>query len=92
MDDVLGSWTAAVLAELGVAIEVDPDLVLDLAGAAARGVARPAAPLTAFLVGYAAGRAGGGPEAVADVVGRVTDLAARWAEEEAGERSGSGKA
>ena len=34
-------------------------LVLDLAREAAHGVARPAAPLTTFLAGYALGREGG---------------------------------
>ena len=34
-------------------------LVLDLAREAARGVARPAAPLTTFLAGYALGAEGG---------------------------------
>jgi hypothetical protein len=37
---------------------VDRDLVLDLARDAAHGVARPAAPVTTFLVGLAAGRRG----------------------------------
>ena len=92
MDDVLETWTAAVRAELGIDLEVDTDLLLSLAGAAARGVARPAAPLTAFLVGYAAGRAGGGPDQVAAAAGRATELAARWAEEETGGRPGSGDA
>ena len=45
--------------------EIDAQAVLDLARDAAHGVARPAAPVTTFLVGLAAGRAGGGPEAVA---------------------------
>lgn len=34
------------------------DLILDVARDAAHAIARPAAPLTTFLVGYAAGRAG----------------------------------
>ncbi|MFE1507630.1 DUF6457 domain-containing protein [Streptomyces sp. NPDC058726] len=81
MDDVLAAWTAAVRTELGVGVEVDRDLLLALAGDAAHGVARPAAPLTTFLVGYAAGLAGGGPEAVADAARRAGELAARWAGE-----------
>jgi hypothetical protein len=86
MDETLEKWTAAVVAEFGVGLEVDRDLILDLAGAAAHGVARPAAPLTAFLVGYAAGQAGGGRDAVAAAAGRATELAARWAEEETAEK------
>jgi pyrrolidone-carboxylate peptidase len=53
--------------------------VLDLAGDAARSVVRPAAPVTTFLVGYAAGRNGGGPEAVAEAVAAARALAADWA-------------
>ncbi len=40
-------------------VEVDISAVLDLARDAAHGVARPAAPLTTFLVGLAAGLQGG---------------------------------
>lgn len=51
------------LAELASALglpadEIDITALLDLARDAAHGVARPSAPLTTFLVGLAAGRAG----------------------------------
>lgn len=82
---VLDEWLAAVKEELGLDTEVDTRLLLDLARDAAHGVARPAAPLTTFLVGYAAGRAGGGPEAVAEAARKVTALTERWAEETAEE-------
>lgn len=79
---VLDEWITAVKDELGVDLEVDAPLLLDLARDAAHGVARPAAPLTTFLVGYAAGRAGSeGPQAVAEAVRKATDLAARWVAE-----------
>lgn len=91
MDDVLKEWTAAVQADLGIDLEVDRTLLLALAGDAAHGVARPAAPLTTFLVGYAAGRAGGGPDAVAAAAWRAGELAARWAGE-AGHGPSSGAA
>ncbi|MDH6522149.1 hypothetical protein M2159_008528 [Streptomyces sp. SAI-090] len=81
MEDVLKEWTAAVKADLGIDLEVDRALLLALAGDAAHGVARPAAPVTTFLVGYAAGRAGDGPQAVADAARRAGELAARWAGE-----------
>lgn len=79
MPDVLGSWTQ----ELCTALELDPnrfdrvlrDLVLDLARDAAHGVARPAAPLTTFLVGYAAGLRGGSPDDVRDLAGVAQRLA-----------------
>lgn len=79
MDEVLAEWTAAVKADLGIDLEVDRALLLRLAGDAAHGVARPAAPLSTFLVGYAAGRAGGGPDAVAAAARRAEELAAWWA-------------
>ncbi|WP_328938131.1 molybdenum cofactor guanylyltransferase [Streptomyces tauricus] len=78
---VLDEWITAAKDELGIDLEVDTGLLLDLARDAAHGVARPAAPLTTFLVGYAAGRAGGGPEAVAEAARKATALALRWAAE-----------
>ncbi|WP_234483304.1 DUF6457 domain-containing protein, partial [Streptomyces sp. MBT49] len=62
---VLDEWISAVKDELGIDLDVDTGVLLDLARDAAHGVARPAAPLTTFLVGYAAAQAGGGPDAVA---------------------------
>jgi hypothetical protein len=80
MPDVLTSWVA----DLAAALDLDPadldrDLLLDVARDAAHGVARPAAPLTTFLVGYAAGLRGGGPAAVA----AAADIAQRLAAERA---------
>ncbi|HST66981.1 MAG TPA: DUF6457 domain-containing protein [Mycobacteriales bacterium] len=76
----LEDWTAAVVAELGIADLVDErtrDLVLDMTKDVAHGVARPAAPLTAYLMGLAVGRAGsaaGAPELAA----RISTLAVGW--------------
>ncbi|QNP71456.1 NTP transferase domain-containing protein [Streptomyces roseirectus] len=81
-DHVLDEWISAVKDELGIDLDVDTTLLLDLARDAAHGVARPAAPLTTFLVGYAAARADGTPEAVAEATRKATALALRWAEEE----------
>jgi Domain of unknown function (DUF6457) len=72
---------AAWLAELAAALDVDASVVdvsqvLDLARDAAHTVARPAAPLTTFLVGYAAGSRGGGPTHVATAIEVATRLAA----------------
>ncbi|MFD3484601.1 DUF6457 domain-containing protein [Streptomyces sp. NPDC058665] len=95
---VLDEWITAVKDELGLELDVDIKVLLDLARDAAHGVARPAAPLTTFLVGYAAGRAaagGGGPEAVAEASRKATALALRWAEETDapdGKAEGGGKA
>ncbi|MEU8873866.1 NTP transferase domain-containing protein [Streptomyces javensis] len=80
--NVLDEWIAAVKAELGIDLDVDTAALLDLARDAAHGVARPAAPLTTFLVGYAAAQKGGGPEALAAATEKAAALAARWAEEQ----------
>ena len=69
-------WTAAVCADLGLdPSAADLRAVLDLTRDVAHGVARPAAPLTAYLVGMAVGR--GLP--LPDAAGRVSALAAGWA-------------
>jgi Rieske Fe-S protein len=69
----LEDWTAAVCADLGVD-RPDTAMILDLAREVAHGVARPAAPLTTYLVGVAAG-AGMDPAAAAAL---VTAMAQRW--------------
>ena len=76
----LDDWTAAVVAELGIADLIDGrtrDLVLDMTKDVAHGVARPAAPLTAYLMGLAAGRAGSADEAPA-LAARISELALAW--------------
>ncbi|MFF3316801.1 DUF6457 domain-containing protein [Streptomyces sp. NPDC003035] len=90
--NVLDEWITAVKDELGIEIDVDTGVLLDLARDAAHGVARPAAPLTTFLVGYAAGRAAGGdggPEEVAEAARKAAALANRWAAE--AEQGGAGQ-
>jgi hypothetical protein len=77
---VLDQWTRALLAELDLDLDVDVKLLLDVARDAAHSVARPAAPLTTFVVGYAAAARGGGPEAVREAAARASALAAAWAE------------
>lgn len=54
----LTEWSARLAAELGLSeFAVDIDALLGLASIAAHEVRRPAAPVTTFVVGYAAGRA-----------------------------------
>ncbi|AXE87253.1 NTP transferase domain-containing protein [Streptomyces sp. Go-475] len=89
---VLDEWISAVKDELGIDLDVDTRALLDLARDAAHGVARPAAPLTTFLVGYAAARAGSGPEAVAEASRKAAALAARWAEENTSKTQPAGSA
>ena len=71
----LDNWTAAACAELGIDMSaVDVRQILDLARDAAHQVERPAAPVTAFLLGLAAG--GGMPADQA--AARLRALAAAW--------------
>lgn len=78
MERTLEDWIAEVKADLGIDLDVDVRGLLDMARVVAHGVARPAAPLTAFLIGYAAARQGGGSAAVAEASRRTTALAERW--------------
>jgi hypothetical protein len=71
----LDAWITQVCGALGVDPSVvDRTLVLDLARDAAHGVARPAAPITTFLVGLAAGRNGADPAAIRKAAQIVTQL------------------
>jgi hypothetical protein len=76
----LEDWLATVSDELDVD-PVDEALVLDLARDVAHGVARPAAPLTAYLLGVAVGR-GADPRQAAAV---VAALAHSWSRDGSGE-------
>ncbi|KAA6224096.1 molybdenum cofactor guanylyltransferase [Streptomyces albofaciens JCM 4342] len=77
---VLDEWITAAKAELGIELDVDTAALLDLARDAAHGVARPAAPLTTFLVGYAAAQQG---RDVSVLAAKAAALANRWAAEAA---------
>ena len=72
----LQEWMDELCDELGVDAEVDISAILDLAKDAAQGVARPAAPLTTFVVGYAAGMRGGSVSDISDCTETATNLAA----------------
>lgn len=55
-DNSLERWVQALSAELDIEVEdLDVQALLDVARDAAHSVVRPAAPLSTFLVGYAAG-------------------------------------
>jgi hypothetical protein len=78
---MLDDWVAAVTEELGLEVDVDVRQLLDVARVAAHNVDRPAAPLTTFLLGFAAGQRGGvDPE----LYEQLTALAERWHEERKG--------
>ena len=70
----LDDWVDAVTVDLGLEASVDRSLVLDLARDVAHGVARPAAPLTTFLLGLAVG-AGADPREAAS---KISALAEGW--------------
>lgn len=73
----LEEWVVELSAALDLPTDsADIALLLDLARDAAHTVARPAAPVTTFLVGLAAGRAGGRPGDVATAADTVRDLLA----------------
>jgi hypothetical protein len=76
MTNPLDAWVVELANELGVdPAAVDRDLLLDVARDAAHGVARPAAPLTTFLVGLAAGQRGGSLDAVREAARKAQRLA-----------------
>lgn len=70
----LTDWMDAVRIALDIEHEVDQTLVLDTARDVAHGVARPAAPLTAYLLGLAVA-AGADPK---DAAARISEMAAGW--------------
>jgi Domain of unknown function (DUF6457) len=71
----LHSWTEAACAELGVhADEAAVRAVLELARDVAHQVERPAAPVSAFLLGLAVGA--GKP--LAEAAAELRSLAGRW--------------
>ena len=77
--NVLDEFVRTTCQALGVdASAVDIDFILELTKDVAHNVERPAAPLAAFIVGLAAGRAGGDAEAVRAAATRVAALAAGY--------------
>jgi len=74
----LSTWAQHLSDALGLDdMDVDIDPILDLARDAAHHVERPAAPLTTFLVGYAAGLRGGSTDDIADCIDIATEVAIR---------------
>jgi hypothetical protein len=91
--NTLKEWVELVCRELDIADAVSQaamqSRVLDMSRDVAHGVARPAAPLTAYLLGLAAGRTSD-PEAAADeLTQQVSLLAQRWANEHGSAKSDS---
>jgi hypothetical protein len=74
----LHDWIDELCDALDLEAEMDEALVLDVAREAAHRVERRAAPVSTFLLGYAAALAGGSPERTEVLAGRVLDLASKW--------------
>ena len=74
----LHDWIDELCDALDIETEVDEALILDLAKVAADNVIRPAAPITTYLLGYAAGRAGAAEDEVEDLAARAQALAEGW--------------
>ena len=74
----LHDWIDELCDALDVEVDVDESLVLDVAREAAHGVDRPAAPVSTFLLGYAAARSEADPDELDRLAGAVMDLAQRW--------------
>lgn len=78
-DNTLDRWVAALSAELSVELEdLDVQALLDVARDAAHSVVRPAAPLSTFLVGYAAGKRAAAGNDIADECAKASGLANAW--------------
>jgi len=58
--------------------DIDEALILDLARVAAHNVERPAAPITTFMLGLAAGARKADPEEIERLAARAQALAEAW--------------
>lgn len=72
--DHMDTWVQTVKQELGITADVDVSVILDVAKDAAHAVARPAAPVTTYLLGMAVA-AGADPAEAAE---RIAGLAQGW--------------
>ena len=74
----LHDWIDELCDTLDIETEVDEGLILDLAKVAADNVVRMAAPITTYLLGYAAGVASADEETVEKLAARAQSLAEGW--------------
>ncbi|WP_269045526.1 DUF6457 domain-containing protein [Paenarthrobacter sp. Z7-10] len=83
-EEVLEDWVHALLEAYEIPdVDIDSHAVLKVAGLAAHAVVRPAAPLTTFIAGYAAGlAAGSGQAADATAMASALELAGRLSKAE----------
>jgi uncharacterized protein DUF6457 len=79
MADSLDDWIRSLCAALQLdPDDIDRDGVLELAKVTAHEVARPAAPLSAFVVGLAVGKASGDGTAFTRATAAACTLAHDW--------------
>lgn len=74
--EAMRNWLGAVADELKIAPEVMAEVeapLLQLIGKIAYGPSRPGAPLTAFLIGMAAGRGDGQPTELVKQIKKLVD-------------------
>jgi hypothetical protein len=74
----LHDWIDELCDVLEIEVEADEALILDLARDAAHSVERRAAPISTFLLGYAAAASDGDPGEVERLAGLAMGLAQRW--------------
>ncbi len=74
----LHDWIDELCDVLDIEVEVDEALILDLARDSAHNVERRSAPITTFLLGYAAAGFDGSPPQVERLSALATALALRW--------------
>jgi hypothetical protein len=74
----LHDWIDELCDTLDVETELDEALVLDLARVAARNVEHVAAPITTYLLGYAAALHGADPVGIELLAGKASLLADGW--------------
>jgi hypothetical protein len=75
-------WVEELREALGLKDAVDSDSILQIARDVAHGVERRAAPVTTYMIGLAAGLAGGGPEAERGVLDTAKALTESWTSKE----------
>lgn len=74
----LHDWIDELCDALDIDADIDEGLILDLAKVVAANVVRPAAPVSAFLLGVAVGRADASAEETERLAGITQALAERW--------------
>jgi hypothetical protein len=74
----LHDWIDELADVLDVETELDEGLVLDIARTAAQNVQKTAAPITTYLLGFAAGARDADPEAIERLAAKAQLLAESW--------------